>query len=229
MENQANSKSIILNYGLYLGLATVTISLVKYAMGELYTQEYYSGILGFFLMIAFIVLGLKNYKAVNGGFITFGQSVKVGIGIAMITSVINIVYILLLSNVLEPDFAINSIETQKVISEAEALQRHNDRLEQYRYNVKANIASFYASGRDVGSDRSVRAFLERQKEIATEDTRRSDLMGVFESMKLQQQATTTRIEGRARKQAAMIGAFTTMAQGYADYQDSLSKVIPTGS
>jgi hypothetical protein len=122
-----------------------------------------------------------------------------------------------------------NIETQKVISEAEALQRHNDRLEQYRYNVKANIASFYASGRDVGSDRSVRAFLERQKEIATEDTRRSDLMGVFESMKLQQQATTTRIEGRARKQAAMIGAFTTMAQGYTDYQDSLSKVIPTGS
>jgi len=115
MENQANSRSIILNYGLYLGLATVTISLVKYAMGALYTQEYYSGILGLILMIAFLVLGLKNYKAVNGGFITFGQSVKVGIGIAMIASVISIVYILLLSNVLEPDFAVNSIEAQKVM------------------------------------------------------------------------------------------------------------------
>ena len=115
MENQANSKSVILNYGLYLGLATVTISLVKYAMGALYTQEYYSGILGLIFMIAFIVLGLKNYKAANGGLITFGQSVKVGIGVAMIASVINIVYILLLSNVLEPDFAINSIEAQKVM------------------------------------------------------------------------------------------------------------------
>ena len=115
MENQANSRSIILNYGLYLGLATVTISLVKYAMGALYTQEYYSGILNLIFMIAFIVLGLKNYKAANGGFITFGQSVKVGIGVAMIASVISIVYILLLSNVLEPDFAINSIEAQKVM------------------------------------------------------------------------------------------------------------------
>ncbi len=109
------------------------------------------------------------------------------------------------------------------------MQRHNDRLEQYRYNLKANIASFYASGRDVSSDRSVGAFLERQREVATQDTRRSDLMGVFEAMKLQQQATATRIEGRARKQAAMIGAFSTMAQGYADYQDSLVKPIPTGS
>jgi len=117
MENQANSKSVILNYGLYLGLATVTISLVKYAMGALYTQEYYSGILNLIFMIAFIVLGLKNYKAANGGFITFGQSVKVGIGVAMIASVISIVYILLLSNVLEPDFAINSIEAQKVMME----------------------------------------------------------------------------------------------------------------
>ncbi len=122
-----------------------------------------------------------------------------------------------------------NIETQKVISQAQALQRHNDRLEQYRYNLKANIASFYASGRDVSSDRSVGAFLERQREVATQDTRRSDLMGVFEAMKLQQQATATRIEGRARKQAAMIGAFSTMAQGYADYQDSLVKATPTGS
>ena len=115
MENQISSKSTMLNYGLYLGLSTVIISLVKYAMGALYTQEYYSGILGLILMIAFIALGLKKYKADNGGFITFGQSVKVGIGVAMIAAVINIVYILLLTNVLEPDFAINSIEAQKVM------------------------------------------------------------------------------------------------------------------
>ena len=114
-----------------------------------------------------------------------------------------------------------NIETQKVMSKAEAVQRHNDRLEQYRYNTKANIAAFAATGRDVGSDRSVSAFLERQKEVATQDTARSDLMGWFEGMKLQQQATATRIEGRARKQAGMIGAFTTMAQGIADYQDSM--------
>ena len=114
-----------------------------------------------------------------------------------------------------------NIETQKVMSKAEAIQRHNDRLEQYRYNTKANIAAFAATGRDVGSDRSVSAFLERQKEVATQDTARSDLMGWFEGMKLQQQATATRIEGRARQQAAMIGAFTTMAQGIANYQDSM--------
>jgi len=113
-------------------------------------------------------------------------------------------------------------ETQRELSKVESIQRHNDRLEQYRYNVKANIAAFYASGRDVGADKSVSAFLQRQKEVVAEDTKRSDLMGFFEQMKLQQQATTIRTEGRARKQAATIGAFTTMAQGIADYSDTRS-------
>ena len=113
-----------------------------------------------------------------------------------------------------------NIETQKNISRTETLQRHNDRLEQYRYNTKANIAAFSAMGRDVQSDKSVSAFLNRQKEVALQDTQRSDLMGFFEQMKLQQQATTTRIEGRARRQSATISAFTTIAQATADYKDT---------
>ena len=64
------------------------------------------------------------------------------------------------------------------------------------------------------------AFLEKQKQTAAEDTRRSDVMGMFESMKLQQQANSIRVEGRARKQAAMIGAFSTLASGISDYQNT---------
>ena len=121
-----------------------------------------------------------------------------------------------------------NIETQRELSKAEALQRHNDRLEQYRTNTKANIAAFSASGADIRRDKSVGAFLDRQKEIATEDTKRSDMMGLFEQMKLTQQAIATRVEGRARKEAAMIGAFTTMAQGIADYQDTAAKAAAGG-
>jgi len=113
-----------------------------------------------------------------------------------------------------------NIETQREMSKVEAAQRHNDRLEQYNMNRKANIAAFYASGADVRMDKSVGAFLKRQQEIATEDTKRSDLMGMFEQMKLTQQATSTRIEGRARKQAAMISAFSTLTKGISDYQDT---------
>lgn len=111
-----------------------------------------------------------------------------------------------------------NIETDKKLSEVEAFQRHNDRLEQYRSNLSANIAAFAAMGRDIGSDRSVAAFLEKQREIATDDARRSDFMGMAQAMKMQQQATAERIEGRARQAAATIGAFSTLASGLYNYQ-----------
>lgn len=113
-----------------------------------------------------------------------------------------------------------NIDTQKLLSKTEALQRHNDRLAQYKFNTKANIAAFYAAGRDVGSDKSVAAFLSRQKEIASQDAARSDLMGYFEQMKLAQQAATTRIEGRSRRQAANISAITSLVKGASQYNDS---------
>ena len=110
-----------------------------------------------------------------------------------------------------------NIETDRVRSQTEALQRHNDRLELYRSNLSANIAAFSAQGRDVGGDRSVAAFLERQKQIASDDTKRSDFMGAAQAAKMQQQATATRIEGRAQQQAATIGAFTSLASGLYRY------------
>ena len=110
-----------------------------------------------------------------------------------------------------------NIETDRVRSKTEALMRHNDRLELYRSNLSANLATFAAQGRDIGGDRSVAAFLERQKQIATDDTRRSDFMGAAEAAKLMQQATTERVEGRARQQAATIGAFTSLASGLYNY------------
>jgi hypothetical protein len=46
-------------------------------------------------------------------------------------------------------------------------------------------------------------------------------MGVFEQAKLQQQATTLRIEGRAREQAANIRAFTTAMGAFMDFQRTM--------
>lgn len=110
-------------------------------------------------------------------------------------------------------------ETDKVRSKVESMQRHNDRLEQYRNNTAMNISTFGASLNR--ADASVEAFLNRQKEIAFEDVRRSDLMGVFEQAKIQQQATTLRVEGRAREQAANIRAFTTAMGAFMDFQKTM--------
>lgn len=108
-------------------------------------------------------------------------------------------------------------ETDKVRAKIQAIQNHNDRLEQWRSNTSTNKTMFYAMGRDTSSDPSVKAYLEKQKDVAAEDTDRIDYMGQAQMAKLQQQATAMRIEGRARLQAGRIGALTTVATGINDY------------
>lgn len=110
-----------------------------------------------------------------------------------------------------------NIGTEKKLSQAEAAQRNNDRMELYRSNLSANIASFAAQGRDIGADRSVSAFLDRQKEIAVSDTERSDFMAMMEGLKLDAQAAATRQEGRAAMAAGFVDGFTTMAGGLHKY------------
>ncbi|MCF2875647.1 MULTISPECIES: DUF4199 domain-containing protein [unclassified Tenacibaculum] len=113
MENQANSKGTILNYGLYLGIAGVFIHLIFYATGNLISLGWLSGIIGFIAMIILIILGIKKFKADNGGFLTFGQAVKVGVGIAVISGIISTIYTLIFTNVIDPTIQEQALEIQR--------------------------------------------------------------------------------------------------------------------
>ena len=115
MENQTSSKGTILNYGLYMGGASILVSLIKYATGMQYEQEWYSGLIGLVILIAFIVLGIKKYKFDNGGFISFGKAVKIGLGITFISTLLIIAYFTIFSMVIEPDFMERTIEAQKIV------------------------------------------------------------------------------------------------------------------
>jgi hypothetical protein len=122
-----------------------------------------------------------------------------------------------------------NIETERKLAMTEAAQNHNDRLQLYRENLSSNIAAFAAAGRDIGGqDRSVAKFLERQKEVAAGDTKRSDFMAQITSQKMQaetlsakaggaQRAAAIRAEGRAAAISGVISAFTTAAGGLHQY------------
>ncbi|TXD52984.1 MULTISPECIES: DUF4199 domain-containing protein [unclassified Polaribacter] len=141
MENQASSKSIILNYGLYLGLITILTGLVKYATGNLYVTEFYSGILGVLIVIVFVILGIKNFKATNKGLIGFGEAVKIGVGLTLIGTILIIAYYFLLSTVIEPDFMANTMEAQKVMF-ADSFGMTEGQIEEATKNSEDN---FYLS------------------------------------------------------------------------------------
>ncbi|WP_405565939.1 DUF4199 domain-containing protein [Polaribacter sp. Asnod6-C07] len=113
MENKTNSKSIILNNGLYLGLTGVIVALVLYAMGKSFELQWVSNVVGLIATIAFVVLGLKAFKTNNGGFMSWGEGLKIGMGIVMVSAVITVIYTLLFTTVIEPDFQKMGMEFQQ--------------------------------------------------------------------------------------------------------------------
>lgn len=106
MENQANSKGIILNNGLYYGLVLIFSSLTIYALGMHLDPT--GGYINFAIMgiaiIAFPIIGMSAFKKINNGYMTWGQGVKIGVGIVLIGSLIAVVYQHLFTGFIEPDF-----------------------------------------------------------------------------------------------------------------------------
>lgn len=117
-----------------------------------------------------------------------------------------------------------NIETEREVGKAQAMENRNSRIAEYNFNKSSNIAAFSATGRDIGSDRSVRAFMEKQKEIVGKDLKTSSRMQIMQAGKATAQAAAVRAEGRAAQQSAMLGALTTVASGASQYYDVRTSV-----
>ena len=110
------------------------------------------------------------------------------------------------------------METQKKQNKAAALQQARARREEYDLATSANIAAFAASGRDIGADRSVEAFLERQKQIIGQDVGRIDQQAQLENSRLSLAAMTERRRGRNALYSSLFSAVGTVGEGYYKYK-----------
>jgi len=116
MENQANatsSKKIMLNYGLILGIATIFISVTNYAVGNIYKPHWSVQVISLLIFIALIIIGLRKIKENNGGFLTLGESLKIGLGIALIGAIISIIYTFIFTKFIEPNFMSNVMQLRQ--------------------------------------------------------------------------------------------------------------------
>lgn len=111
MENQpAQSKNVMLTYGLMLGIVSIIISVIYYAMGLHYEQDWKRNVIGIAVSVIIIYLGIKKFKELNNGYLTLGQALKTGIGISVISGLISVIYTFLFMYVIEPEFVNNLAE-----------------------------------------------------------------------------------------------------------------------
>ncbi|WP_411031969.1 DUF4199 domain-containing protein [Spongiimicrobium sp. 3-5] len=131
-ENQPKTGKFSLNYGLILGALGVAFGIMLYTMDAHYTQEISNTIIGITMMVAVIVWGIFSYKKANGGFLTLSEALKLGAGIALVAAIIGVIYSLILSNFIDPDFAQKTIDYRMAEVEAsgelsaEAIQQQKE-------------------------------------------------------------------------------------------------------
>ena len=115
MENQANSKNIVINNGLYYGLILVVASLITYALGMHLapTAAYINLGLTAAVLIAFPIIGMSQFKKINNNFMSWGQGVKIGLGIVLIGTVISLIYQYIFATFIEPEFYTQVAEITK--------------------------------------------------------------------------------------------------------------------
>jgi hypothetical protein len=110
-----------------------------------------------------------------------------------------------------------NIGTEKEMNKIQAMQAAQARREEYDLATSTNIAAFAAMGRDIGSDRSVQACLERQKEILGQDVGRIQQQAQFQNLSADMRASIERLRGANERRAANIRAAGTLIKGVSAY------------
>ncbi len=111
--NQPKTGKFALTYGLVLGIVGIVFSMMLYSAD----MHYQAGLMvmgvSLTITLAAIILGLFQFKKANNGFMTFGQGLKVGMGICLIGGIIGIIFNQILVNVIDPDAMAKAMEYQK--------------------------------------------------------------------------------------------------------------------
>ena len=119
MENQVKSKSFIVNNGLILGVATILLSVTTYAVGMHLEPHWSVEVVSYIIFIGLIIFGIKKFKEANGSFLSFGQAVKIGVGIGVLAGLIASVYHYIFMTYIEPEYMtqLTEIANQKLLEE----------------------------------------------------------------------------------------------------------------
>lgn len=113
IQSTVSSKSIMVNYGLILGVVSVVLGVILFVTNNHYAPHWSFGILGFAINIIVITLGIKAFKEGNNNLLSLGQALKIGLGISLIAGIISILWQLVMTNVLDPNYAENMIQVQR--------------------------------------------------------------------------------------------------------------------
>jgi hypothetical protein len=142
---KTSGKSIMINYGLLLGFVSIIIALVNYVFGDLYKPHLILIVVSLVASITVIVLGIKKFKDLNGGFLSVGQAIKTGLGIALISALVYAAYLIIFFNFIETSY----FENMAAVQEQTIAEKYPNLTDEQMEAAVKNAAMFNNTGANI--------------------------------------------------------------------------------
>ena len=133
-------KKVILRTGIYISLALVAFFLITLGIGKKLSFELQEviGYVGIILCLIFVYFGIRQYRdKVNGGTLSFGQGIKVGLLIVLLPALLFGIFDVAYSTYINPEFYDEYCSAQ--------LAKLQQSLPAAEYEVKAKHCLLYTS------------------------------------------------------------------------------------
>jgi len=96
-------KKYILKFGIILGILWVSYSFIRYTTNNIGTNNWMFSMIELFIKISIVVYGIYSFKSENKGFLKLVQGLKIGLGIVLIGTVIQLLWEMVLYKIIEPE------------------------------------------------------------------------------------------------------------------------------
>jgi glucan phosphoethanolaminetransferase (alkaline phosphatase superfamily) len=106
------AKTYILPYGIALGATLVLLSFLKYNSGKQFESSTVDSIIGFLAIVALIIFPIYKFNQ-NHRITSIRTALKIGLGIAVISSLLSFLYMYVYTTQIQPDFFDQTILLQR--------------------------------------------------------------------------------------------------------------------
>tara|TARA_A100001015_G_scaffold139245_1_gene154333 strand:- start:2730 stop:3251 length:522 start_codon:yes stop_codon:yes gene_type:complete len=107
-------RDFILHYGNILGLVSVVFALMIFFLDLHYAQENSINLVNYGISVSVIIIALLDYRKTSAGILSLGDSIKIGIGIFLISAIYISIYTLILINFLDTETLTKSLEVTEM-------------------------------------------------------------------------------------------------------------------
>ena len=103
-------KDFILHYGSILGLISIIFALMIFFLDLHYAQENSVSLVNYGISIVVLIIALLDFRKNGNGLLSLGDSIKIGMGVFLISALYVSVYTFILINFLDPETLTKYIE-----------------------------------------------------------------------------------------------------------------------